>query len=307
MKILSQRGFTLVELSFVVLITGILAAASVGFFLEDWRQKKTDITAAEIWAIGTAAQKFSSDNGAWPNQGTSCNTALTTLTAGGYLGAVSTNSPWYDAAQFPNARYTTSCNANRFTVAITINPDWAGYIANNLAATSVSGSTSTTFFPIAASVPALAGLLHRHYDSANPDNNKMETNLNMGGYSIASANNIAASGSVTASTMSATNFTATGKNRTLTQAVQDITVLAHNGNVLKPTCPAGQTAQIFVAPARFVGGSPANPIGGVNARAIAHPTNSNYWRVQIEVLTKDGWITNSAQTQGRVLAMTKCT
>ena len=91
MKARKQAGFTLVELSFVVLILGILAVSYNRFILDNWRKKKTDITAAEVWTIGTAAQKYSSDLNTWPDQANSCAGAFAILIAQGYLANIDQN------------------------------------------------------------------------------------------------------------------------------------------------------------------------------------------------------------------------
>jgi prepilin-type N-terminal cleavage/methylation domain-containing protein len=294
-----MRGFSLIELAFVVLIMGLLAAASSTFFLEDWRRKKTDITAAEIWAIGTAAQKYSADNGAWPDRVNLCSGALAVLLTDGYLGAIDAYSPWYEATSNPGGQYVVACDDNALTVTVTTTTEWAGYIANNLAVTTAAGADTITVFPLAAAVPALAGLLHRDFDPAHPEYNQMNTDLVMGD-GVTAANSI-----TNAMDVELAPEAVGGKGRSLSQAVQDV-VVAYSGDAIdKPVCPPGKVPQIFVAPSLFVGGDPARAIGGVSPRATH--LSATQWQVFLEVLTKDGWISDPALTEGRIIVMTKCT
>lgn len=93
------------------------------------------------------------------------------------------------------------------------------------------------------------------------------------------------------------------KARTLSQSVQDATVTADSGVIGKPSCPAAEVPQIFVAPTMFSEDATGNAIGAVQAWAI---DNGADWTVRLRILTRNGWVTPTA-AYGKLLVLTKCT
>lgn len=167
-------GFTIIEVMVVLFLMGIIAAATLPNLAEEFNEKRTDVTSAEVWMIAQAAQKYAADNsGDWPDDTNNCSDAITALTPD-YLQNVDSSSPW-------DTTYLTDCTGSTFSVEVQTDSDWAGVMANSLPAASVNGAgdTTTVAVPLPASVPALAGLLHRNYDSSNPEHNQMNTDINM--------------------------------------------------------------------------------------------------------------------------------
>lgn len=200
-----QAGFTLVSVMVAIGIMLSVSAALTPMYVEQVRKSKTVVTKGEVEAIGSAAQKYAADTGDWPDSANACNGALATLKAAGYLPAMDDKSPWYDAASNPGGQYTFSCNSSRFDIDVTTDADWAAYLENRLAVTTRAGSTTTTSYPLAASVPALAGMLHRTYDPAHPEYNRMETNIDMNGNDLNNTNSVRANNVYANDTVRANN------------------------------------------------------------------------------------------------------
>jgi len=93
------------------------------------------------------------------------------------------------------------------------------------------------------------------------------------------------------------------KNRTLSEAVQDATVVPHGANVPKPNCPAGQTPQIFTSVAAASCNNSGKPPAAIQTWATNAGAN---WQVVLRVRCETGWI-NPSPAYGRVTAMSKCT
>jgi len=106
------------------------------------------------------------------------------LVASGYLAGLDDRSPWYDATANPGGRYTTRCTATNFSVQVTTDTEYAGMLANTLAATTASGATTTTSVPIGTQIPALARFLPK--DGSEP----MEGTLDMDGHDVVDINNL---------------------------------------------------------------------------------------------------------------------
>lgn len=133
----------------------------------------------------------------------------------------------------------------------------------------------------------VAPWLNRFAVAGNPDANTMHTAIDMNGNIVNNASDVFLN----------------GKQRWLSQAIQDATVASNGATIPKPTCPSGKTPQIFVAPAIFSENATANPIAAVQASAT---DLGGSWQVSIRVLTQDGW-TNPDATHGQMIVLTKCT
>jgi len=228
-----QSGFTLAELTVVLAVISILTVSLTPNFTQKIRENKSSRTAQEIAYIIEAAHQYVSANSKWPDQASSCAGAFTTLQGAGQLQGMDNKSPWYDATNNPTGVYTTSCTSSEFKVSVDSNTDWAGYIANYLPATTVSGKTTTTTAPLPSSVPALLGLLPLDGSRA------MTGDLDMGTKSIKNATDVAAS-TVTASTsISTATLTASG-NITSSGTVSGATVTS-SGNITASGTVSGST------------------------------------------------------------------
>jgi prepilin-type N-terminal cleavage/methylation domain-containing protein len=285
-------GYTLVELMIVIMLIGIFTAATQEYFVDKIRQTRTDLTISEIWELGKAAKAYRVDNGEWPDQTNNCANTIA-LVVPAYTENIDVNSPWYDVTDNPSGAYVFDCNAQTFGVTVGSDADWASYISNNVTSTLATGTSSRTAFSLPSSVPALAGLLHRDADAAHPEYNQMNTDIDMNSFNI---NNIG--------TATAQDLISSIKNRSLAQSIQDATVTCHNGLVNKPSCPVGQTPQIFTTVMMVSENATGNPLGAIQAYATS--ISAAQWRAQLRILTKTGWVYPSC-TYGKVVAFTKCT
>lgn len=184
-----QRGFTLLEISIAMIIMAAMAAITTRAVYLKLDTRFTEHTAAEVWVIGEYAQKYIQQNGEWPDQTNSCGGAIALMTASLALpaGTIPFQSPW-------ETNYVTSCNAVSFSIEVQLDDNWAPAMMNMLAVTQMKGGTTDTTIttlPMPGSISALQGLLHRT-DTGNPDDNKMETDLNMGYFDIANVETISA-------------------------------------------------------------------------------------------------------------------
>lgn len=183
----SNRGFTLIELIVAISIATLIAAVTVPTLRDKHRQKISDVTANEIYAIAEAAQNFSGDNnGAWPDQAANCANALNTLTTNNYLSGIDLQSPW-------GTTYSLSCPETpagsgrrpTFRISVNSNTDYAEYIARSVPAATFSGANTVAYFPQSWEVPALDHLLHRLPDSTTAPNagplNTMQSDIQMAG------------------------------------------------------------------------------------------------------------------------------
>lgn len=178
-RIRGQRGFTLFELTIAVLVATFILLAVSHRMVGTYEQSAAQTEASAIYDIASAAQTYYVQNSQWPNQATGCANAITALTTAGLLGGISTKNIWGNTI-------TTAC-ATPNVLTITSQADtaqWAQMMASQEAATTVSGSTTTTNVPIPGEQPSLTNLLHRYYDPANPTLNQMETAIDMNNNNI---------------------------------------------------------------------------------------------------------------------------
>ena len=188
---MKSSGFTLVELAITLFLAGIVAAATLPNYIDQWNQKKTDIAAAEIWTLVEGAQRYMMDTvkygdpntgeGKWPNQDnptTPCARAINTLRTEGLIAGVKQKSLW--------GSYITRCpliNGTRnFQVRLdTNNADYALVLTNTLPNTELRPNSTDTIVTSVSTpviIPALKDYLRR--DGSEP----MTGNLNMAGNKV---------------------------------------------------------------------------------------------------------------------------
>ncbi|MES9901701.1 MAG: shufflon system plasmid conjugative transfer pilus tip adhesin PilV [Sedimenticola sp.] len=143
-----------------------------------------------------------------------------------------------------------------------------------------------------------AGNLYRDAVPGRPSLNRMDTNIDM------SLNNIENVGTIAASEITAEKITDSIKGKTLSQSIQDATVVESDTIIPMPNCPSTQVANIYVAPSMFSNDGNGQPIQAV--QSWAEKFTSTSWKVKLRVLIVGGWMTPSAQF-GKILVLTKCT
>ncbi len=191
-----QRGFTLLEISIVMIIMAALALVTTRSLYLKVDTRMIEHTAAEVWTIGEYAQNYIQQNGEWPDQTNSCVGAISTMETALSLapGTIPSQSPW-------ETSYVTSCSANvSFSIAVQTDDEWAPALTNMLAVTQmVGGTTDTTIttLPLPGSIAAFDSVLKK-VDTGDVNDNTMETDLYMGDNSILGANLVEASGFVDA-------------------------------------------------------------------------------------------------------------
>ncbi|MBT4838894.1 MAG: prepilin-type N-terminal cleavage/methylation domain-containing protein [Methylococcales bacterium] len=185
-----HQGFTMVELLITLFLGGMVTAAMVPNYADEWNERRANIAAAEVWSIVEASQKFIVDNTTWPDQANNCAGAFATLGAA-YLGGMDATSPW-------GTTYTTSCNnANpvSFSVSIATSGEYAGFLVNSLPATTASGATTTTTVPTPSGLPGLQALLPLDGSRAmtgalDMGNNNINNVVNLSAINVTASNNV---------------------------------------------------------------------------------------------------------------------
>lgn len=181
-----QRGFTLVELGVVAIGITLLAFAMMNPVLNQFREKKAELTAVRMATIAQGAQAHRIDTGQWPDQVNNCAATMTRLTTTGYITGISATSAY-------GTSYTFTCSVNIFNIRVdTKSADWASYIGGIIPAGSTAGTFVTMATPV--TVPVFDNLLHRTAIAGRPELNRMETALDMNNQNI---DNVAALEAVT--------------------------------------------------------------------------------------------------------------
>jgi type II secretory pathway pseudopilin PulG len=86
------------------------------------------------------------------------------------------------------------------------------------------------------------------------------------------------------------------------QAVHTVSIQSPGDSVAKPTCYAGHTPQIYVAPAAYSMNGTAAPIGGVQTWAV---NEGSSWQVNMSIYVSSGAFTPTS-SYGKILVMTNC-
>ena len=112
---MDKRAFTLIEMTVVLAILGVIASTVVVNQLERIKARQAQLTAAEISQLQQAAMLYYvNNNNTWPGN-------ISDLKTGGYI-----SSAWNGLSKF-GANYTFSNTANLFTVNTTLPAGYAGY------------------------------------------------------------------------------------------------------------------------------------------------------------------------------------
>lgn len=218
-KARKQSGFTLLELVVVMAVMALIAALMTPNMMEELNLRRANLTAEDTTAILDAARSYRVATASWPG-GATCSTAISALKTAGYLGAMSTDNRY-------NNPITTSCDARTFSVAQSAVKDWDGYLVNSIAGTEITSAATnqiTSTIGVPGSEPALSNKLSR-VATGNPEDNRMRTDLLMGGQDINESGDI--------------NFSKA--NPTLSAQSGSLTLSAQNGQVI---IPAGQTLTV---------------------------------------------------------------
>jgi len=125
----AKKGFSLLELTVVLIITAILVSAVVPQLVNGYLVKAANKTALDISAIQEASRKFYIDNNSWP-------ASIAALQTDNYL-----PSSWNALNPFPsNNSYTISSSASVLTVSTAVPVAAQPIIQSLLPVTSVSGN-----------------------------------------------------------------------------------------------------------------------------------------------------------------------
>jgi type II secretory pathway pseudopilin PulG len=170
-----QRGYTLIEAGFAIVIATVIAAAGMTVVSKKADTMRVEKAQQEMKQWLEASMQYRRDTGAWP-----ANTAA--LTAGNYMPSTSVNGPFGGA-------YTVAPVAGNARVRVTYNAletKFANLISASLPLANVTGTTVTGEVVVPGAESAHDALLPRDGSRA------MTGNLNMGGNSISNASTIEA-------------------------------------------------------------------------------------------------------------------
>jgi prepilin-type N-terminal cleavage/methylation domain-containing protein len=200
-----QKGFTLIELAFVLIVMAIITAFTTKAYLFqkafEREEARADKTIEEIIQISEAMGGWRLDRGDWAGVANNCVDTITILTnpppkpatpttpadpnPTAYLRYVGTVSPYGTA-------YVTSCDANSFTIEVKSNKDYAKYIRTKLAGTKIKAApdddTTITSIPRKTINLTLADFL----PFAGTTNRQMSGDIDMGNNAITNASDVEA-------------------------------------------------------------------------------------------------------------------
>ncbi len=259
-----QTGFTLIELSIVMMIGTLLASTLASIWASnrsrDIQINNQDVAIGQMQRIAQAAQIFRLENtGLWPDEANLCAGAFTALYIAGRLRGVSNTSPF-------NTVYSTSCTtglAGQFFVSVDAATEVAAStMGNALPANTVAGSTVTGIWSVAGAEPAMDALLDLAGTKA------MSGPLDMGGNTLINADDV---------------ITATGQS--LASAVVFKSELLPGESINRPTCPSGMTAEPFVDGFRRTS-LPSN--GAIHSSDVQITPLANGWRFDPVVVGPSG-------------------
>jgi len=140
-----SKGFTLLEMTIVLAIMGVLFATASVRFAKNIEIKAAEKTAREMKVIQDAAKAYYVDNSAWPG-------TIDDLKTGGYLA-----SAWITNNPSGNA-YNISTSGSSFEVSTDLSTDLHGVITANMPQVTTSGDTATSTIPIPGSESSSASI-----------------------------------------------------------------------------------------------------------------------------------------------------
>lgn len=177
---LAQGGFSMLEVMVAVSIMSLIAVATTPVWINDYNEKRSNLTIEETQSILDAARVYRVEHGTWPG-GTTCLSAVNALksTSPPLLAGVTNVNPF-------NQTLSTSCTTTTFSVDQTVSPDWDGVVANGLASSQVLSAPSNTVrttIGVPGTEPALDSKLSR-IATGNAEMNRMQTTLLLGNNDI---------------------------------------------------------------------------------------------------------------------------
>jgi len=199
-----QAGFTLIEVMVVLAIMAIMAAANIPNYMNQLNEKRASKTVVDTQTVMDAARNYRSQNGVWPGTGTCANAAaVLRATVPPMLAGVSDTNAY-------NAPISTSCTANTFSVDQNLIKGWDAVVVNTLPGAQLVNAGASTIRSTVGIPGTEAGLDAKlsRVNTGNPQMNRMETDLYLGGHSISEINAITAT-AVTATNITGTNIQAT--------------------------------------------------------------------------------------------------
>ncbi|KZN20681.1 MULTISPECIES: type II secretion system protein [Pseudomonas] len=247
-----QAGFTLIELMVVLAIMGIMAVANVPNFMNQINEKRANKTVVDTQAILDAARTYRSETGAWPGNGT-CTDATSALrsTSPPMLAGVTDTNPY-------NAAISTSCTAKTFSVDQNLISGWDAVVVNTLPGAQLvnaGASTVRSTIGVPGSEAGLDSKLSR-VNTGDPQMNRMETDLLLGGHNINEVND------VNAKNVNVGGIVTTNQANITGRASFNEFVELKNAQAEGTTCPStGLTS-------RNATGQPLNCMNGVWAKPV---------------------------------------
>jgi len=177
---LAQGGFSMLEVMVAVSIMSLIAVATTPVWINDYNEKRSNLTIEETQSILDAARVYRVEHGTWPG-GATCLSAVNALksTSPPLLAGVTNVNPF-------NQTLSTSCTTTTFSVDQTVSPDWDGVVANGLASSQVLSAPSNTVrttIGVPGTEPALDSKLSR-IATGNAEMNRMQTTLLLGNNDI---------------------------------------------------------------------------------------------------------------------------
>jgi prepilin-type N-terminal cleavage/methylation domain-containing protein len=146
-----NNGFSLLEITIVLIIISILLSAVIPVLSRAYLDKASNRVVLDISAIQDASRKFFIDNNQWPVATSVYATPIAALQANNYLpSAWNVINPFGASAGAPaNYAYTVSSNASSLTVCTLVTSDAYAIIENSLASSYIDANGN-----VCSSVPA---------------------------------------------------------------------------------------------------------------------------------------------------------